>query len=193
MERHTHTRVCCTGGRHGHLTGALEPVLWEDSLGLVQRCVRSDPGQHSAQLRLIQSPHVSCLFAHPKLCPPFLCPPVHAIAFCLFVLPNPAALAFPHTVVSFLICCPLQTEDTDLPYPPPQREANIYMVPQNIKPALQRTAIEVSLTVGRGLSPWPPHFLLHPCSASLPFLCTPDPGLGLEKHEELSDGQHLFP
>ncbi|XP_032147669.1 dysferlin isoform X26 [Sapajus apella] len=38
----------------------------------------------------------------------------------------------------------LQTsEDTDLPYPPPQREANIYMVPQNIKPALQRTAIEI--------------------------------------------------
>uniref|UniRef100_A0A2K5XCS0 Dysferlin n=1 Tax=Mandrillus leucophaeus TaxID=9568 RepID=A0A2K5XCS0_MANLE len=35
------------------------------------------------------------------------------------------------------------SEDTDLPYPPPQREANIYMVPQNIKPALQRTAIEV--------------------------------------------------
>uniref|UniRef100_A0A8C4MCL3 Dysferlin n=1 Tax=Equus asinus asinus TaxID=83772 RepID=A0A8C4MCL3_EQUAS len=34
-------------------------------------------------------------------------------------------------------------EDTDLPYPPPQREANIYMVPQNIKPALQRTAIEI--------------------------------------------------
>ncbi|XP_026633183.1 dysferlin isoform X1 [Microtus ochrogaster] len=36
-----------------------------------------------------------------------------------------------------------ETEDTDLPYPPPQREANIYMVPQNIKPALQRTAIEI--------------------------------------------------
>uniref|UniRef100_A0A8C4M876 Dysferlin n=1 Tax=Equus asinus asinus TaxID=83772 RepID=A0A8C4M876_EQUAS len=35
------------------------------------------------------------------------------------------------------------SEDTDLPYPPPQREANIYMVPQNIKPALQRTAIEI--------------------------------------------------
>lgn len=44
------------------------------------------------------------------------------------------------------------------------------MVPQNIKPALQRTAIEVSLTVGWGLSPWPPHFLLQPCSAALPFL-----------------------
>ncbi|GAB1290996.1 Dysferlin [Apodemus speciosus] len=36
-----------------------------------------------------------------------------------------------------------ETEDTDLPYPPPQREANIYMVPQNIKPSLQRTAIEI--------------------------------------------------
>ncbi|XP_048951318.1 dysferlin isoform X2 [Canis lupus dingo] len=38
----------------------------------------------------------------------------------------------------------LQTsEDIDLPYPPPQREANIFMVPQNIKPVLQRTAIEI--------------------------------------------------
>uniref|UniRef100_A0A673T7W8 Dysferlin n=1 Tax=Suricata suricatta TaxID=37032 RepID=A0A673T7W8_SURSU len=36
-----------------------------------------------------------------------------------------------------------ESEDTDLPYPPPQREANIYMVPQNIKPVLQRTAIEI--------------------------------------------------
>ncbi|XP_048456952.1 dysferlin [Rhincodon typus] len=34
-------------------------------------------------------------------------------------------------------------DDTDLPYPPPQREPNIYMVPQGIKPVLQRTAIEV--------------------------------------------------
>lgn len=39
--------------------------------------------------------------------------------------------------------CP-QSADSDLPYPPPQREANIYMVPQGIKPVLQRTAIEVS-------------------------------------------------
>lgn len=38
----------------------------------------------------------------------------------------------------------LQSADSDLPYPPPQREANIYMVPQGIKPVLQRTAIEVS-------------------------------------------------
>ncbi|KAJ8392183.1 hypothetical protein AAFF_G00077510 [Aldrovandia affinis] len=33
--------------------------------------------------------------------------------------------------------------DSDLPYPPPQREPNIYMVPQGIKPILQRTAIEI--------------------------------------------------
>uniref|UniRef100_A0A8C0IRA8 Dysferlin n=1 Tax=Chelonoidis abingdonii TaxID=106734 RepID=A0A8C0IRA8_CHEAB len=32
---------------------------------------------------------------------------------------------------------------SDLPYPPPQREPNIYMVPQGIKPVLQRTAIEI--------------------------------------------------
>ncbi|XP_044284631.1 dysferlin isoform X4 [Varanus komodoensis] len=36
-----------------------------------------------------------------------------------------------------------EAEDTDLPYPPPQREPNIYMVPQGIKPVLQRTAIEI--------------------------------------------------
>uniref|UniRef100_A0A672J1P0 Dysferlin, limb girdle muscular dystrophy 2B (autosomal recessive) n=1 Tax=Salarias fasciatus TaxID=181472 RepID=A0A672J1P0_SALFA len=34
-------------------------------------------------------------------------------------------------------------EESDLPYPPPQREPNVFMVPQGIKPALQRTAIEV--------------------------------------------------
>ncbi|XP_072783930.1 dysferlin isoform X7 [Taeniopygia guttata] len=33
--------------------------------------------------------------------------------------------------------------DSDLPYPPPQREPNVYMVPQGIKPILQRTAIEI--------------------------------------------------
>ncbi|XP_075787174.1 dysferlin isoform X9 [Pelodiscus sinensis] len=38
---------------------------------------------------------------------------------------------------------PPQSADSDLPYPPPQREPNIYMVPQGIKPVLQRTAIEV--------------------------------------------------
>ncbi|XP_060103205.1 dysferlin [Heteronotia binoei] len=36
-----------------------------------------------------------------------------------------------------------ESADLDLPYPPPQREANIYMVPQGIKPVLQRTAIEI--------------------------------------------------
>uniref|UniRef100_A0A670JKJ7 Dysferlin n=1 Tax=Podarcis muralis TaxID=64176 RepID=A0A670JKJ7_PODMU len=33
--------------------------------------------------------------------------------------------------------------NSDLPYPPPQREPNIFMVPQGIKPVLQRTAIEI--------------------------------------------------
>uniref|UniRef100_A0A8C2TLC7 Dysferlin n=1 Tax=Coturnix japonica TaxID=93934 RepID=A0A8C2TLC7_COTJA len=36
-----------------------------------------------------------------------------------------------------------ESEDSDLPYPPPQREPNIFMVPQGIKPVLQRTAIEI--------------------------------------------------
>ncbi|KFO79688.1 Dysferlin, partial [Cuculus canorus] len=36
-----------------------------------------------------------------------------------------------------------ESADSDLPYPPPQQEPNIYMVPQGIKPVLQRTAIEV--------------------------------------------------
>ncbi|KAM4807607.1 LOW QUALITY PROTEIN: dysferlin [Rhinophrynus dorsalis] len=35
------------------------------------------------------------------------------------------------------------SSDTDLPYPPPQKGTNVYMVPQGIKPVLQRTAIEV--------------------------------------------------
>ncbi|XP_015245923.1 PREDICTED: dysferlin isoform X3 [Cyprinodon variegatus] len=34
-------------------------------------------------------------------------------------------------------------EETDLPYPPPQREPNVFMIPQGIKPVLQRTAIEI--------------------------------------------------
>uniref|UniRef100_A0A8C1UB76 Dysferlin, limb girdle muscular dystrophy 2B (autosomal recessive) n=1 Tax=Cyprinus carpio TaxID=7962 RepID=A0A8C1UB76_CYPCA len=37
----------------------------------------------------------------------------------------------------------VRPEDSDLPYPPPQREPNVYMVPQGIKPVLQRTAIEI--------------------------------------------------
>uniref|UniRef100_A0A8B9PML9 Dysferlin n=1 Tax=Apteryx owenii TaxID=8824 RepID=A0A8B9PML9_APTOW len=36
-----------------------------------------------------------------------------------------------------------KSADSDLLYPPPQREPNIYMVPQGIKPVLQRTAIEI--------------------------------------------------
>nr|XP_041571495.1 dysferlin isoform X9 [Taeniopygia guttata] len=36
-----------------------------------------------------------------------------------------------------------ESADSDLPYPPPQREPNVYMVPQGIKPILQRTAIEI--------------------------------------------------
>ncbi|XP_039996404.1 LOW QUALITY PROTEIN: dysferlin [Xiphias gladius] len=34
-------------------------------------------------------------------------------------------------------------DESDLPYPPPQREPNIFIVPQGIKPVLQRTAIEI--------------------------------------------------
>ncbi|XP_047242007.1 dysferlin isoform X4 [Girardinichthys multiradiatus] len=34
-------------------------------------------------------------------------------------------------------------DESDLPYPPPQRETNVFMVPQGIKPTLQRTAIEI--------------------------------------------------
>uniref|UniRef100_A0A7N6BP04 C2 domain-containing protein n=1 Tax=Anabas testudineus TaxID=64144 RepID=A0A7N6BP04_ANATE len=33
--------------------------------------------------------------------------------------------------------------ESDLPYPPPQREPSVFMVPQGIKPVLQRTAIEI--------------------------------------------------
>ncbi|XP_077954184.1 dysferlin isoform X12 [Gasterosteus aculeatus] len=34
-------------------------------------------------------------------------------------------------------------EESDLPPPPPQREPNVFVVPQGIKPVLQRTAIEI--------------------------------------------------
>uniref|UniRef100_A0A8D3DNQ2 Dysferlin, limb girdle muscular dystrophy 2B (autosomal recessive) n=1 Tax=Scophthalmus maximus TaxID=52904 RepID=A0A8D3DNQ2_SCOMX len=37
----------------------------------------------------------------------------------------------------------IRREKSDLPYPPPQREPNVFMVPQGIKPVLQRTAIEI--------------------------------------------------
>lgn len=76
---------------------------------------------------------------------------LHAISSRSFCLSYLFGLVFLPPLSLFLLLCP-QSEDTDLPYPPPQREANIYMVPQNIKPALQRTAIEVSLAgAGAGL------------------------------------------
>lgn len=110
---------------------------------------------------------------------------------CLFVL---IPLPWPSQPCAlFSTCCLLQTEDTDLPYPPPQREANIYMVPQNIKPALQRTAIEVILVVGQGPPAWSSHLSQTSSAALPPLLLSLDPGLGPAEHEELSDGQHLFP
>ncbi|TSL34631.1 Dysferlin [Bagarius yarrelli] len=36
-----------------------------------------------------------------------------------------------------------EPEDTDLPFLPPQREPNVFMVPLGIKPVLERTAIEI--------------------------------------------------
>lgn len=44
-----------------------------------------------------------------------------------------------------------QPEESDLPPPPPQREPNVFVVPQGIKPVLQRTAIEVSVGFARGI------------------------------------------
>lgn len=37
-----------------------------------------------------------------------------------------------------------QPDESDLPCPPPQREPNVFVIPQGIKPVLQRTAIEVA-------------------------------------------------
>lgn len=54
----------------------------------------------------------------------------------------------------------LQSADSDLPYPPPQREPNVYMVPQGIKPILQRTAIEVSHGSGNNRREWDPKWIL---------------------------------
>uniref|UniRef100_A0A670JIM0 Dysferlin n=1 Tax=Podarcis muralis TaxID=64176 RepID=A0A670JIM0_PODMU len=48
-----------------------------------------------------------------------------------------------HHIPGFEVRTPFLSEDSDLPYPPPQREPNIFMVPQGIKPVLQRTAIEI--------------------------------------------------
>lgn len=76
------------------------------------------------------------------------------------------------------------------------------MVPQNIKPVLQRTAIEVSWALawgGGGDAAWPFPFLapaftggrgLSSCS---PHSVSPDPGVGPAEHEELPAGQHLLP
>uniref|UniRef100_A0A8C4XTU6 Dysferlin n=1 Tax=Falco tinnunculus TaxID=100819 RepID=A0A8C4XTU6_FALTI len=61
--------------------------------------------------------------------------------------------------------------NSDLPYPPPQREPNIYMVPQGIKPVLQRTAIEASsLTCGQSNSVLP-QFPLGRCRAATSMPC----------------------
>lgn len=43
------------------------------------------------------------------------------------------------------LSCIWQPDDSDLPHPPPQREPNVFVIPQGIKPVLQRTAIEVVL------------------------------------------------
>lgn len=45
-----------------------------------------------------------------------------------------------------------QPDDSDLPYPPPQREPNVFVIPQGIKPVLQRTAIEVPLRLTETLT-----------------------------------------
>uniref|UniRef100_H3D0Y8 Dysferlin, limb girdle muscular dystrophy 2B (autosomal recessive) n=1 Tax=Tetraodon nigroviridis TaxID=99883 RepID=H3D0Y8_TETNG len=36
-----------------------------------------------------------------------------------------------------------EPDESDLPHPPPQREPNVFVIPQGIKPVLQRTAIEI--------------------------------------------------
>uniref|UniRef100_A0A8C4H5S9 Dysferlin, limb girdle muscular dystrophy 2B (autosomal recessive) n=1 Tax=Dicentrarchus labrax TaxID=13489 RepID=A0A8C4H5S9_DICLA len=45
--------------------------------------------------------------------------------------------------LSFSFTFSFSPEESDLPYPPPQREPNVFVVPQGIKPVLQRTAIEI--------------------------------------------------
>uniref|UniRef100_A0A8C2JZ49 Dysferlin n=1 Tax=Cyprinus carpio TaxID=7962 RepID=A0A8C2JZ49_CYPCA len=59
-------------------------------------------------------------------------------AFELIRRDKPAVHHIPGQEVSHIF-----SKDSDLPYPPPQREPNVYMVPQGIKPVLQRTAIEI--------------------------------------------------
>lgn len=82
----------------------------------------------------VSLPLCFCLSPYMSLFPVFSV----LLSLCLVFSP-PLSLFYPPS---------LQSEDTDLPYPPPQREANIYMVPQNIKPVLQRTAVEVSPAPG---------------------------------------------
>lgn len=99
----------------------------------------------------------------------FLCLSTHALSFHLICPPFLSfCLGLPPAFLSLLPRA-LQSEDTDLPYPPPQREANIYMVPQNIKPVLQRTAIEVSLPPPRGWGLGASPFLAQPCPGLGPF------------------------
>uniref|UniRef100_A0A8C3KLL1 Dysferlin n=1 Tax=Calidris pygmaea TaxID=425635 RepID=A0A8C3KLL1_9CHAR len=67
-------------------------------------------------------------------------------AFELIQREKPAVHHIPGFEVMPFFCLQLldsMSADSDLPYPPPQREPNIYMVPQGIKPVLQRTAIEI--------------------------------------------------
>lgn len=74
------------------------------------------------------------------------------------------------------------------------------MVPQNIKPALQRTAIEVSPALGRGAGgslalslPAPAFPRALGLSSHSPHSVSPDPGMGPAEHEELPPGQCLLP
>lgn len=161
--------VCVCGGGWGEwgdpeqLTGAPEPLLWKGMTwgSRVQgdpnpgpRCWNDDSGKHGAWQKLtifsflpacshacVPLPLCFCLSTRVLLSIPIVLPPFHLFAL-VFVPPLSLSRLPPPPAP------PLQSEDTDLPYPPPQREANIYMVPQNIKPVLQRTAIEVSLALG---------------------------------------------
>ena len=72
------------------------------------------------------------------------------------------------------------------------------MVPQNIKPVLQRTAIEVSLPPSRGWGwgpplSWPSLARAWGLSSCSPHSAPPDPGMGSSEHEELPAGQRVLP
>lgn len=168
-------------------------VLWEDSLGLVQRCVHSDPGQHSAQLRLIQHPHFSCLFAHLKPCPsPFLCPQcMPLLSACLpfqipWPWPSPHCGIFSDLLSSadggHRLTLPTTPEGGQHLHGPAEHQASSPAHSHRGEPDCGLGAVALA-------SPLPAPALLSCSLLSLP----PDPGLGLEEHEELSDGQHLFP